>query len=43
MGGGGHPHAAGFEIDKKRFNLKSKSGRELFLAKLSQEASRLGI
>ncbi|MEM3181415.1 MAG: DHHA1 domain-containing protein [Candidatus Micrarchaeaceae archaeon] len=36
MGGGGHPHAAGFSISKS-YRLKSEKGKRLFLQKLENK------
>lgn len=42
LGGGGHPHAAGFNVDMKRFrNLKKENERKLFAEFLGEEMERL--
>ncbi|MDE1762299.1 MAG: hypothetical protein KGH59_02555 [Candidatus Micrarchaeota archaeon] len=39
MGGGGHPHAAGFEIDKRKYPLSSRPGRKRVVERIEKEAS----
>ncbi|MDE1869449.1 MAG: hypothetical protein KGH71_00490 [Candidatus Micrarchaeota archaeon] len=39
LGGGGHPHASGFEINTKKYPLKSKANREAFVKRI-QEVSK---
>jgi oligoribonuclease NrnB/cAMP/cGMP phosphodiesterase (DHH superfamily) len=43
FGGGGHPHAAGFEVDTKRYNLATKKGRRRLIRQIEENAGRLGL
>lgn len=44
FGGGGHPHAAGFDINLKRYNfLKSESDRARLMDTIFNKAKELGI
>ncbi|MGC8629264.1 MAG: DHHA1 domain-containing protein, partial [Candidatus Micrarchaeia archaeon] len=40
LGGGGHPHAAGFPI-KNAYDLKTEKGRQSFLKLLAKKAKML--
>ncbi|MGC8479262.1 MAG: hypothetical protein ACP5M9_01150 [Candidatus Micrarchaeia archaeon] len=41
FGGGGHPHASAFEIDKKLYNLKNKKSREQIKKEIFKKAETL--
>ncbi len=41
FGGGGHPHASAFEINKKMYNLRLKEGREKISDEILKRASKL--
>ncbi len=41
FGGGGHPHASGFEFDSERYNLKTQSGRGKLAQDIIQKALEL--
>lgn len=42
MGGGGHPHASGFAIDKKRFGkLQNEKEQKKFIEFVSAEITRV--
>lgn len=41
LGGGGHPHASGFEIDVKKHPLKTKVDRENFVKRIQKIGSTL--
>ena len=42
FGGGGHPHASGFEIGA-RYNLKTKNGREQLISQIERNSRELGL
>lgn len=44
FGGGGHPHAAGFNIDARRYNFfRTNSDKEKFVRKLTSTAKSVGL
>ena len=44
LGGGGHPHAAGFQVNTKEYNFfRSKADKERFVGKLVHAAQKLGL
>lgn len=43
FGGGGHPHASGFGLDTKVYNVKTEVGRAKFLAALQKKSAELGV
>jgi oligoribonuclease NrnB/cAMP/cGMP phosphodiesterase (DHH superfamily) len=42
LGGGGHPHASGFQFSRK-YNTRTKAGRLRLLAKIDKEAEKVGL
>ena len=41
LGGGGHPHASGFELDLKKYPLGSEGGRIKLIEKIGKESSKI--